>query len=177
LEVLIGIPVLLATVNLIDAIGVTRRRNTIVVTIMCGLAIVIQRWSVYPDWGHIPFGPKVFSIEAPHLPPHSLVVVAGLAQANSYILPFIKGDDVSFVGITHTTIEARDFRLWKETAERIHHHSGSIFVLERFDIPYFSAYTTSVLQGLHVTVNSGQCNPVRSNLDQDITLCSASITE
>ena len=175
LEVLVGIPILLATMRLVEAIGVTRRRNALVVTAMFGLAILIQRWSVYPDWGRVPYGREVFSVEAPRLPDHSLVVVGGLVQVNAYVLPFIKGEDIRFVGITHTTVEARDYRLWKETAERISNHVGPVFVLERFDIPYFSAYTTSILHQLHVTANSGQCRSVMTNLDQDITLCSASV--
>jgi hypothetical protein len=173
--VLVGIPILLATMRLVEAIGVTRRRNALVVTAMFGLAILIQRWSVYPDWGRVPYGREVFSVEAPRLPDHSLVVVGGLVQVNAYVLPFIKGEDIRFVGITHTTVEARDYRLWKETAERISNHVGPVFVLERFDIPYFSAYTTSILHQLHVTANSGQCRSVMTNLDQDITLCSASV--
>jgi hypothetical protein len=36
LEVLVGIPILLATMRLVEAIGVTRRRNAFVVTAMFG---------------------------------------------------------------------------------------------------------------------------------------------
>lgn len=101
--------------------------------------------------------------------------MGNLTGPNAYVLPFIKGTDLRFVGITGKTVAARNYRLWKETAERISGHVGPIFVLERFDIPYFSFYMTSILQQFHLTANARQCRTVKTNLDQDITLCSASV--
>lgn len=174
LEVLVGIPILVGVMRLGEAIGAARKRNSLVIIAMFGLAIFVQRLSVYPHWGRVPYGREVFSVDAPELPAHSLVIVGGLTGPNAYVLPFLKGTDLHFVGITGKTVVAHDYRLWKEAAERISHHAGPLFVLERFDIPYFSFYMTSILRQLHVMAKSGQCQPILTNFDKDITLCAAS---
>ena len=122
---------------------------------------------IIPTWGRVPYGDTVFAVQAPRLPPNSLVVISG--SPNGYIVPFLRGDGARFIGVNHFTIEARGYQLWNETARRIARHEGEIFVLERTD----GSSPRSALQELELSVDDGRCTSILTNLDKDIRLCGA----
>lgn len=168
IEALIGIPILAAVWMIASGVSgslVVRQRLTDVA--MVAIALFLQLGTHYPDWGRIPFGDKVFAVEAPRLPPNALVVVSG--APNSYVIPYLTGENVRFIGITNTTTQARGYGLWNETIKRIRSHDGPILVLERTD---GTAYTAAVNE-IGLSVDGGQCARITTNLDQNMRLCRA----
>lgn len=133
------------------------------------LAVVLACTTKYPDWGRVAYGPKTFDVGAPSLPNGALVVLAG--SPLSYVVPFLNAPGASFVGITHTTAEARGYRLFQETRRRIANHPGPLYILVRPE----TAYVKGVLDELGVAANEERCAPIRSNLEPmaSLRLCEA----
>jgi hypothetical protein len=167
IEALLGILILLAVWVIASTVSRGSIRRRIIDLAMVIIALLLQVVTHYPDWGRVPFGNRTFAIEAPSLPPKSLVVVSG--SPNAYVIPYLRGEDVGFIGVTSTTVEARNYRLWNETANRIKSHEGPILVLERTD----GTAMTSVLNEMGLSVDSNQCTSIPTNLDKDIRLCRA----
>jgi hypothetical protein len=167
IEVLLGIPVLLAVWQATSLVAAGTARRVLIDGLMIFLALILQLGTHYPDWGRVPYGDAVFMLQVPRLAPNSLVVISG--SPNGYIVPFLRGEGVRFIGVNHFTIEARGYHLWNETARRIARHEGEIFVLERTD----GSSPRSALRELKLAVDDGRCTNIPTNLDKDIRLCAA----
>jgi hypothetical protein len=167
IEVLLGIPILLAVWKLASLIAAASVRRVLIDVAMVFTALALQAGTQYPDWGRVPYGDTVLAVQAPRLPPNSLVVISG--SPNGYIVPFLRGQEVRFVGVNHLTMEARGYGLWNDAARRIARHDGEIFVLERADgsSPRFT------LEELRLFVDESRCVGILTNLDKDIRLCVA----
>lgn len=126
-------------------------------------AVVLACTTRYPDWGRVAYGAKPFEVQAPHLPDGALVIVAG--STLSYVLPFLN-PRASFVGVTHTTVEARQHRLFAETKRRIASHAGPVYMLIRPE----TVYVKGTLDELGVSAKNDECAPVRSNLEPSASL-------
>jgi hypothetical protein len=167
IEALIGIPILLAVWGLAGLIDNGTLRRHVVTVAMVVIAGALYVTTHYPNWGRVPYGRTVYSVEAPSLPPNSLVVVSGVP--NSYVVPFLQGQGVRFVGVSATTVEARGYKLWNETARLIAEHAGPMFVLERTD----GGSLRAILGEMGLRVEPGRCVPIPTNLDRDVQLCDA----
>jgi hypothetical protein len=111
----------------------------------------------------------VYDISSPKLKENSLVLVAGSPMG--YVLPFIRGRNISFVGVTHITQEAEGYELWQETERRILAREGPLYVLLNASSPAMGA----VLAKLGVSVKEDTCRPVSTNISVDVPrLCRAS---
>ena len=111
----------------------------------------------YPDWLRIPYGERVWDIEAVTLPPDSLVVTLG--GGVSMILPYMDAPGLRAVGITRATLEARGWRLYDEVTRMIRTHQGPIFML----MPAPSALER-LPADLGLVVDAGQCRPLHANI-------------
>jgi hypothetical protein len=167
IEVLLGIPMLLAVWKIASLIAPEVCRRTFTAVAMVFLALTLWVGTRYADWGRVPYGEAVFALQVPRLPPNSLVVISG--SPNGYIVPFLRSEGIRFIGVNHLTMEARGYRLWNETARRIATHEGEIFVLERTD----GTSERSALRELKLSVDEGRCTSIPTNLDRDIRLCTA----
>jgi len=167
IEVLVGIPILIATYYLVRALAPQQWRRPLINACMVTFAVALQATTVYPDWSRVPYGNTMYSVQAPPLPPNSMIIVS--SGPHGYLAPFLRGDNVRFVGVHHTTLEARGYRLWTETARRISNHNGPLFVLERPD----GAGMRPALKELGVIVIDDACQPIATNIDKGIRLCRA----
>jgi hypothetical protein len=167
IEVLLGIPILLAIWKIASLIAAGAVRRVLIDVAMVLVAVVLHAGTHYPDWGRVAYDEAVFALQAPRLPPNSLVVISG--SPNGYIVPFLRSDGIRFIGVNHFTKEARGYRLWNETAQRIAKHEGEIFVLERTD----GSSERSTLHELKLAVDEARCTSIPTNLDRDIRLCAA----
>ena len=167
IEILTGTIILLAIEILALFIFVPRRRPqlTVMLSMVILLALVVAKQT--PKFGRVPFAEHTFSIEFPQIPQGSQVIVAGAPM--TYVIPFAKSDGTSFIGITHTMIEARGFRLFDEARRRITTHPGSLFILAN----QASGGLRPVIAELGATWRDDACVPIRSNLDRDLKLCRA----
>ena len=121
-------------------------------------------WTKIPDFGHIPFGPRVFSIDMTWTPPHALFVA--ITGPTAYLTAFVPPEaDARVVGFSFVNRLAADWRLNKETVDIVQNNKGPIFVLvpggDDSMLPYLP------LIGLNATM--GQCRTIESNLDHSHT--------
>ncbi len=141
--------------------------------IAAGLAFMFaQSVTHYPEWGRIPFSVKSYEFEIPDVPDGSLFLLAG--PPNSYIAPFIPASDLSFVGISQMTLQARGYKFYDETIRRIQDHKGPIRVLMRGD-----AIGPELQSEFGISIPASSCEAVKTNIEpaaSDIQICHAFAT-
>src|SRR5437016_3096789 len=77
----------------------------------------------YPNWGRMPYGSRVVSVDMRWVPHGALVVIVGAPIA--YVVPFTSPDiDASFVGLTDVVFASRGYKLADEVVRRIATHRG-----------------------------------------------------
>lgn len=131
------------------------------------LAVLLWRTQV-ADWGRIPYGPRVFDIEAITLPPDSLVLSVSAPVAG--LLPFLDAPGFRAVGIIGPMFAARGWRLHDEAMRIIRTHEGPVFAI----VPG-SAALQLVPPEAGLAFDAAQCRPVRANISPgaEIDLCPA----
>jgi hypothetical protein len=118
LELLMG-PLIVGTLQRM----VPRRWLPISATVAAALAIFTAQ---YPDWLRVNFHHHYFYVDAPSLPEHSLVILAGDAPM-SYVIPFMR-EDARFVGLHNTlTNLAFHHRFSRHVSDVIDGHRGPLF--------------------------------------------------
>jgi hypothetical protein len=162
LEALTGILILLALRAVADVVGLMQRRRLAAAALLAVLLVVSAR---YGSWGRI-HRPVALALAIPvhHLPPGSLVLIAGKPRA--FLAPFLQGDGAAFLGVEELSPGTL---LWREAARRVADHAGPLFVLGRDDdAPWPRAPTA----GLGVRPMS-VCAPLANPYQRGLMLCPA----
>lgn len=122
-----------------------------------------------PDWWRVPYGGRVFEVDAVALPPHSLVLTVG--QPVAMLLPFLDAPDMRAVGITGVTLEARGYRLYDAMLDAIRAHDGPVFAL--VDQPGDLAM---VPEAAGLVFDAAECRVIHTNItvgNTQVMLCPA----
>jgi len=164
-EVLTGTVIVLGIEIITGALAAPRVRAIAVLTIAAGLGLGLQATTIYPSWGRAPYEQRTFTIGAPPLPAHSLVVLAGVPLG--FIVPFLRPKDFAAVGISSHTAEARGYRLFEETKNRILRHTGPAFVV----IDDNSQQLRNVAAELGITWLDAPCTRITTNVYATFQLC------
>jgi hypothetical protein len=158
LEALSGVVILAG----LKALLLLFRRQSIkleLISLATVVAVVIAG-STYWNWGRAKtWGQEVFTIEAPVLPDGSRVIAS--TGAVSFVLPFLRGKDLTFVGMVGVPPEAL---LSDRIAERL---SGGrpVYALT------LSEEGITTLQGQGWETIRDQCVPVRNPTRRGVLLC------
>ena len=117
----------------------------------------------YPKWGHVPFSRRPVVVDAPRLPPHSLVMLVGMPLA--YLPPSLPWPaDTRYVGVNWFTDATRGHRLYDAIEQAVRTHQGPQYVLISPEAtPQEEALPGTLLPGYR----AGDCRPVISNLERD----------
>jgi hypothetical protein len=160
LEALSGTLIVMAVLVISRAIvGQKRGRRDAAVASFVSIAILacLWSWTIYPSWGRIPFGDRVFALtDPPKMEERALIVT--VSQPIAYVIPLLKPNRRPVVGITWALGDL-DTRLFAETAKRIADHTDPILVLVGASA---GNYETDVGARLGLTWND--CRPLVSNI-------------
>jgi hypothetical protein len=124
------------------------------------VAVLVIASSAYTNWGRAKtWGAKTFTVDVPALPDGSRVITSALAV--SFVLPFLRGDDLTFVGLVNVPPDSR-------FADRI---AGQL----DGDRPVYALiwYEEGIatLLAWHWEIVPGQCDTVGNNIRRGVTLC------
>ena len=156
LEVLSG-PLLLGGLAPLFA----RRTRGVALAAACVLAAAVMSWTVAPDWGHAPPGPRAVAVHLPKLPPRSLVVMLDGAPMG-YVAAFAPRD-VRFLGANNNLLHpGAPGRLEAEVTRAIRTHAGPLWGL--YSARHRRGPVRAAL-GAYRLAFAGRCRKVRSNLD------------
>ena len=129
----------------------------------CALAALVMAWTVVPDWGHAPPGPRAVAVRLPPLPPGSLVVMLDGAPMG-YVAAFAPRD-VRFVGAENNLLHpGAPGRLEAAVVHAIRAGGGPLWGL--WSTRHRRGPVRAALAGYHLAL-AGACRRVRSNLDAD----------
>jgi Glycosyltransferase family 87 len=168
-EVLTGMTIVLGIEIIAGYFPPSRPRAIAIVALAAAIGIALQALTLYPTWGRAPYEQRTYTIAAPPLPANSLVVLAGVPL--SFIVPFLRPKDITAVGISHHTAEARGYRLFEETKRRIRGHTGPAFVV----IDDSSQQLRGLAQELGITWPDGPCAAITTNVYAAFRLCQGTI--
>lgn len=130
--------------------------------VMAGLFVLVAGGSRYPGWGHGHYAAQAFDLQAPPVPPGSLVLVIGQPQA--YVIPFLNDAQQSrYIGITWFNQTARGYRLDALLRQRLLAHRGPLLALVRGD----PGVALDQLRPWLPTARMTGCEPVRSHFARD----------
>jgi len=109
--------------------------------------------TAWPGWGRVRYASgRVFAIDAPELPSHAVVAVPSVPSA--YILPFLRGRDLTFVGLE----AAPHTRLEQEIAARLD-QASSIWVIMLFP----DTRAESRLSQFSISIDRAACRDIRTH--------------
>jgi hypothetical protein len=131
----------------------------IVIAVAASVTVVLL--TLPPDWGHIRFGDRVESVDAPTLPAGSLVMVAYF-EPISFIIPFLRSD-ARFVkdvrALTHYM--SAEYRYGRVVDETVQNHRGPMFTLEYSKA---DSVLNETLEHFGLFRIASECATVKSNL-------------
>jgi hypothetical protein len=137
------------------------RPMRIVASLLLAVAIAA---SSRPDWGRLRhYDSQVFDVHAPSIPDGATIALAD--RPIGFIVPFLQGRDVSFVGIADVLQPGR-------LAEAVQHRvrdAASLLVL--IDKP--PAAYTALLQSYGRRIDASSCKPIANTYDRELRLCAA----
>ena len=168
-EVLTGMIIVLGIDMLAGLCLATRIPGVAVVALAAAAGIALQAVTIYPHWGRVPYEQRTYTIVAPPVPANSLVVLVGTPL--SFVVPFLRPQDFTAIGISHHTAEARGYRLFDETTRRIRHHSGPAFVVIDENSPTWRPLAAE----LGITWSDDACERITTNLYVKLQLCRGKI--
>jgi hypothetical protein len=164
-EVLTGTLIVLG-IDAITGLFLATRIHAIAVAALAAMAgIALQANTAYPHWGRVPYEQRTYTIVAPPLPANSLVVLVGTPL--SFVVPFLRPQDFTAIGISHHTAEARGYRLFDETKRRILRHGGPAFVVIDENSPIWRPLAAE----LGITWSDEPCERITTNLYVKLQLC------
>jgi len=167
IEVLGTLLVALLALRLAEAAPAATRRG-----LRCGFVLLVCggliAWTRPMNWGRIPFGDKVFSVDMGWTPPGALLVA--ITGPVAYVNAFVPPDrGARMLGFSFTTEIAQGLRLHTESARIVAEHPGPIFVLWTEEgHRFFPSLPKIGLAG-----ELGPCRRIGSNLDGGATLACA----
>jgi len=158
IEALSGLTILVA-VNAIAAAG--RHRARTVALVMASVLVVVLATTRYTDWGHAPFSPVVFAVDAGSVEPNSLIVV--LSAPTAYIVPFLENSaSARVVSLTYLNVLGAGYGLDRRIRSAIRSHAGPRYALLRDFTEAEQAMLAEELPGYAMT----HCRAVHSGIEQ-----------
>lgn len=179
IEALLGVVVMAAILQVIPRGHIAAALVAIVgMLAVLGAAVAM---TVYPDYGHVKYGKRVWTVQPVQLAPHSLVIFFG--GPTGYLAPGIADQNIDsvFMGSPGVGYGDKRYALGRDMFRKVNEHEGPIYVLKRTDMDTYSARTDEeqqmddMLKGWGVSVSPSLCLPFSSNIDWDLEICSARI--
>jgi hypothetical protein len=162
IEALSGLPVLIALRLWLPGLRCGQLAGAVLAVLTLGVAT-----TNYAGWGRLKrYGTTVFEIAPITLPDATVVVLAG--KPLGFVLPFIRGRELSFIGLADVE---RGTRLERELAGRIANAPRLAVLLNR---P--AAEFAPWLSTFGLAIRPGTCRPVPNGLVPDIAICEGSAT-
>jgi hypothetical protein len=162
LEAITGILITLGLASLLSPLRGYRRSRPIIIATTSLVLIATFAASSRPGWGRVrTWSSSVFVVDAPAVPDHGLVVFAN--EPVAFVAPFLKGDDLTFVGLSNVP---RPSRLRDEIAHAIATHSAVLAVV-RGPISNLDALADAF--GFRIVPDG--CVPIRSNNEPNLSMC------
>jgi hypothetical protein len=118
-----------------------------------------------PDWGRISYGSKVVEVAWPALPSSVRIVIGG--GPVSYTLPFA---DVQIRDVINPRLAHPGYKLLEHLQKRVSEGGPPIFVL--FNSPVITEGVGSLVS-LGLRWDTQKCRSLRTNFEQNISLCEA----
>jgi hypothetical protein len=135
------------------------------IQILCGaLMVATVALSSRPDWGRLPhYGATTFNIDASAIPRGATIVLAD--KPLGFALPFLRGEDISIVGITDPTDPGR---LQDSLRARVAHGDPVLVLIDQPPASY-----AAVMHSYGRRIDEAACTPIRNPFDKDVALCVA----
>ncbi len=128
------------------------------------MALACMAWTRPADYGHVPFGPRVFDIDMAWTPPDTLFVA--ITGPTAYLTAFVPASArARSVGFSFLNQLAEGWPLNTETAAIIARASGPIYVL----VPPDDTTMVRSLPLVGLDPALGPCRMIASNLDRGQT--------
>jgi uncharacterized membrane protein len=163
LEVITGILITLALSILLGAVACDIKAERKLIAIAGIVLIAAFAVSSRPGWGRLrAYGAAVFDVQAPPVPDHSAVVF--VARPTSFVAPFLRGNDLIFVGIRDIPIPSR---LSQEVTRRI---QGRPYIMAVVQGPRADYDRLTPSFGFRVLNDS--CAPIRNAYQTGLEICS-----
>ncbi len=162
LEALTGIVIVLglravAADRVVTAHGARRLSGLCVV-----MLIAIVGFSSRPGWGRLRhYGMNVFDIQAPALPDDATVFLADAPIG--FVVPFLHGKDISFVGIASIPAPGR---LHDEILKRVRDATAALVLIDKLPARY-----AALLHSYGRQIDPATCQPIGNPFDPGLTLC------
>jgi hypothetical protein len=162
LEALTGIVIVLGL-----RVLATRRRLVGSVSerfpVVCAIMLVaIVGVSSRPGWGRLRhYGRSVFDIQAPVVPDGAAVVLAD--KPIGFVIPFLRGKDISFVGIVEVPASGR---LNDEIQRRVRVATTALVLIDKPPAHY-----APLLHSYGLQIDPAACQPIGNQFDRGLTLC------
>lgn len=177
IEALLGIMVMVVLLQLF------KQSHKHIMPIASGCMLVIAcialYTTVYPNFGRVAYGKRVWSMQPVYLPSHSMILMFG--GPIGYMAPMLAAQNhkISFIGDPNFGFDNRRYKLGESIYQKVNKYNGYIYVLRRTDMDSYSwrknreAHMMKILKKLGVSVSGTLCLPFSSNRDSDLEICSA----
>jgi hypothetical protein len=145
---------------MLAAAGIFQRHRAAVPAVLVGSFALCNLVVKRPDWGHVPYGAHVISVEPLQVPPEGLVIIADNTP-QGYLVAFVPRT-ARVVGINSNFIRpGQPIGLNKRLAEIVRSHSGPIVVISGVTTEQTALDQTLSNYGLRAS----DCRIVRSNIE------------
>lgn len=162
LEVSSGILIALALMSLMGGLPRDIRTERRLIVAAGVILVVVFAVSSRPGWGRLRlYGAAVFDVRATPLPDRSAVVF--VTKPTAFVAPFLKGNDLIFVGLEDIPIPSR---LGEEAARRIQSRAHILAVVHGAVADY-DGLTAPF--GFHILKQL--CEPIHSANQRDLVIC------
>lgn len=163
IEILLGLST--SILVLLTCSAISKKSIFLYCLAMILILYLVQERTVYPNWGRIKYSDTTYKVIVPEVKNDALIVFIG--GPLSYIAPFVEADNVSFLGITHTTVEAKGYKLYVETRNAFNNSNGNVYAI----INSNSKYLNSTLSEFGYSIVETNCKPIISNLGNGEFIC------
>jgi hypothetical protein len=161
LEVLGGTLIVAAVVAVA---GARTQRRVLQALAAAAVLAGVFLWTAPLNWGRVPFGERTFAVDAPPLPPGSLVVLVG--PALSWLLPFLDAPAMRAIGVNQTTVPGTT--LYADATRLIAGREGPLVVLTSRSL---SGDFVPLARQMGVAWDDVGCRPIASNITDEDSLC------
>jgi hypothetical protein len=143
------------------------RRLRVVVAIV--VVTVAAATTVYPDWGHRPYGDRYIDVRVPPLPVDSIVLIATWDPV-AYFIPYAQ-PRAQYVGIENNYLELSQNNILASEVKRLMRTPGRpkfVLSIDEFD----AGKLNKLLGRFGLKLGAPACQPIWSNLEgHDLSLC------
>ncbi|MDE1905671.1 MAG: hypothetical protein KGH75_04395 [Rhodospirillales bacterium] len=170
LESILGSLLIVAIFRIFQATSLPRRARHIIAAALAVFSVILCAFTVYPNFGRVPYGKTVWQADVPALPAASAVVFINYPSA--FFAPFLASQSpgATFIGIPPyiDTSEFVGYRLNAMIHQRVAAASHLYVVLAQNTLPPIWRLNDFGLQ-----VDFSKCQQMTANISPDFNLCPA----